>query len=73
MTQAAPAGPRLSWGVTYVHDLVERRVWADAELRAGDIVVDRSWDHDDRNTELLVLVARLSQHQGTVVGLQTAA
>ena len=55
----------------YADDLVERRVGANAELSAWNVVADGRRYHNDRNTELLVLVARLSQHQSTVVRLHT--
>ena len=56
---------------TYADDLVESCVRADGELGAGNVVVDRRRNDDDRNTELGIFVPRLGQHERAVVRLHT--
>jgi len=54
---------------THVHDLIERRIGADAELCSRHVVVDRRRNQYNRNAELLELVSRLRKHQCAVVSL----
>lgn len=53
----------------YIRNGVEGRVGSEAEVRSWDVVRDRRWDDDHRNTELLMLGTIFRQCQDALESL----
>ena len=58
---------------TYISNLIQRRVTAQTEVRAGNVVADSCRDSYHRYAELCVLGPSLREHHDTIKCLQVHA